>query len=58
MPIKQANEAIYSMPDEKDWLLSTSNNEPHYESSNKVIPKILHKVILTNNEAFPNTLMK
>jgi len=53
MPIKQANEAIYTMPDEKDWLLSTSTNEEPHDSSNKVIPKILHKVILTNTGGFP-----
>lgn len=41
-----------SMPDEIDWLLSKADHQ--YYESQKLIPKYLHKVILTSDGQYPD----
>ena len=41
-----------SMPDESDWLLSNADHQ--YYESQKLIPKYLHKVILTSDGGYPD----
>ena len=49
----------FSMPDESDWLHSNADHQ--YNESQKLIPKYLHKVILTSDGGYPDyfpTIMK
>ena len=41
-----------SMPDESDWLQSNADHQ--YYESQKLIPKYLHKVILTSDGGYPD----
>ena len=52
----KANEATFSMPDEEDWLLSKPyyNKEDYFQKHEQLIPKYLHKVIITATGDFPD----
>lgn len=52
--LQNANEATLSMPDEEDWLLSKPyyNKEDYFQKHEQLIPKHLHKVILTTTGKF------
>ena len=54
--LRKANEATFSMPDEEDWLLSKPyyNKEDHFQKHEQLIPKYLHKVIITSTGDFPD----
>ena len=54
--LRKANEATFSMPDEEDWLLSKPyyNKEDHFQKHEQLIPKYLHKVIITATGDFPD----
>ena len=45
--VDDANRHTFSMPDESDWLLSRSyyDQEQHYKTHGRLIPRIIHKVV-------------
>ena len=56
--LEHANKANFSMPGEEEWLLSKPqyNKEDHFEAHDQLIPKYLHKVILTATGEFSDTV--
>jgi len=53
--LKEANQLASPMPNEEDWLLSLPlySHEVHYQKHGQLIPKTIHKVIITNEGSFP-----